>query len=175
MDFRIICIIFLCAQFIGRKKDVSSTREMPHSSVENIEAKLEALCLNSKNDSMTFSMKVTCDSYINDYSYRYLGLLQVNKKCFEVLQKTVLSGQNKESLRASVFIRIFSKGKLYGEYAGLNNYYSIKISAKTISIFNAGTNCYRKYEIKDSLPQQLFFPYNNDDLSRGDLFYFNRY
>lgn len=177
MKFITICIyVFLSVQFISCKKVASSTREMPHNSMENIETKLETLCLNSKNDSMVFSMKITYDSYINDYIYKYLGLLQVNKRCFEVLQKTVFSGQNKDSQRASVFIRFFSNEKLYGEYAGLNNFYSIKISSNIISIYNADVRSCSRFEIKDSIPQLLFFPYNNkDSSSSGEKFYFNRY
>ena len=84
---------------------------MPNSSMENAALKLEALCMNSQDSSVTFSMKTKSEDFICNYDYKYLGLLQVNSNRFEVLQKTVLSGQNKDALRASVSIRLFLNGK----------------------------------------------------------------
>ena len=172
-----LCIfVSLCTIFFSCKEATHSTKEMPNSSMENAALKLEALCMNSQDSSVTFSMKTKSEDFICNYDYKYLGLLQVNSNRFEVLQKPVLSGQNKDALRASVSIRLFLNGKLYGEYNGLNNYYSIKVSSNTIRIYNSETKISNQFEIKDSIPQILFFPYNSkDSSSTGDLFYFNRY
>ena len=177
MRFIIICIfISLCTLLAGCKKGGSSPKEASRNSKEVMEKRLETLCLSSRDTSITFSMKKQHGGDICEYHYSYLGVLQVHKQDFEVLQKTVLSGQDKDALRASVFIRFFSNGKLYGEYAGLNNFYAIKISSNAISIYNSTTRRTTKFEIKDSIPRQLFFPYNNkDSASTGDLFYFNKY
>ena len=100
MKFITISIyISLCILFVGCKKTNSSTNEMCNCSVESIEDELEMLCLKSKNDSMTLSMEITSDNMVNDYNYRYLGSLQVSSRMFEVLQKTVLSGQYKDAQR----------------------------------------------------------------------------
>lgn len=124
---------------------------------------------------MTLSMEITSDNMVNDYNYRYLGSLQVNSRMFEVLQKTVLSGQYKDSQRAIGTIRLFTDGNLYGEYVGLNNFYSVKISSNNICIYNAETKSSTKFNMKDSIPHQLFFPYDKKDNSAsGDLFYFNK-
>lgn len=166
-------LITLCA---GCKKATPATTAVPNDSLKNIETKLEALCLNSQNDSVTFSINTQADCYICNYNYKYLGLLQVKKRIFNVLQKTVLSGQNKDSLKASVSIRFFENGKLYGEYLGLNNFYSIRVSSNSICIYNNETKSGNQFEIKDSIPQKLFFPYNSkDSSSAGDLFYFKKY
>ena len=90
-------LITLCA---GCKKTTPATNVVPNDSLENIKTKLETLCLNSQNDSVTFSINTQADCYICNYNYKYLGLLQVKKRIFTVLQKTVLSGQNKDSLKA---------------------------------------------------------------------------
>jgi hypothetical protein len=172
-----ICVYAtLIALFAGCKEATPTTNDASNNSMENIETKLEALCLNSQNDSITFSINTTPDCYICNYDYKYLGLLQVNKRNFEVLQKTVLSGQNKDSLRASVSLRFFENGNLYGEYLGLNNFYSIRVSSNTICIYNSETKSSNKFEIKDSIPEKLLFPYNdNNSSSTGDLFYFKKY
>ena len=177
MRFIVICIsISLCILLAGCKRGTSSSKETSRNSTEDMEERLETLCLSSRNTSITFSMKKQDGGDICEYHYRYLGVLQVHQQDFEALQKTVLSGQDRDALRASVFIRFFSNGKLYGEYAGLNNFHAIKVASNTISIYNSTTRSTAKFEIKDSIPRQLFFPYNNkDSSSTGDLFYFNKY
>lgn len=172
MKFITISIyISLCILFVGCKKTNSSTNEMCNCSVESIEDELELLCLKSKNDSMTLSMEITSDNMVNDYNYRYLGSLQVSSRMFEVLQKTVLSGQYKDAQRALVSIRFFTNGNLFGEYTGLNNFYSVKISSNNICIYNVETRSSKKINMKDSIPQLLFFHYNDKDSSScGDLF-----
>ena len=93
----------------------------------------------------------------------------------EVIQQKILSGQYQDSQRAAVSIRLFLKGKLYGEFTGLNNFYKIKITSNTLCLYNYETKSRSIFELKDSIPNLLFFPYNNkDSLSSGDIFYFNR-
>lgn len=165
----------LCILLISCKKATPSTNEKSNCSMDSLERNIEAICLNSKNNSMTFSMNTTTENMINDYKYRYLGSLQVNSRRFDVIQETVLSGQYKDSQRAIVSIRLFTDGKYYGEYVGLNNFYSVKISSNNICIYNAETKSSAKFNMKDSIPKLLFFPYDNKNRSSsGDLFYFNK-
>ena len=130
--------------------------------MEKYETELEKLCLESHNGSVTYSIRIKTEDLTNDYEYKYLGSLKIKKNNFKVIQQKILSGQYKDSQRAAVSIRLFLKGKLYGEFTGLNNFYKIKITSNI-------------FELKDSIPNLLFFPYNDkDSLSSGDIFYFNR-
>ena len=123
MKFITISIyISLCILFVGCKKTNSSTNEMCNCSVESIEDELELLCLKSKNDSMTLSMEITSDNMVNDYNYRYFGLITSKQQSVWGVTKTVLSGQYKDAQRALVSIRFFTNGNLFGEYTGLNNF-----------------------------------------------------
>ena len=166
--------VIICTILFGCKNNASSANNETSCSTDDLEYDLERVCLKFQNKSITFSMKIRTDEIINDY--RYLGSLHVNKNNFKVLQKAVLSGQNIDSQRASVSVRLYLNGNLYGEYAGLNNFYGIKISSSTIYIWNYCTKSEAKYEIKDSIPRLLFFPYNdNDTSSGGDNFYLNKF
>ena len=164
-----------CILLFSCKKNMSSMNNRILFSTDDFEYDLEKVCLKSQNESMEFSMELKTDEIYNDYKFKYLGSLRVKKENFEVLQKTVLSGQNRDSQRALVSIRLFLNGNLYGEYTGMNKFYKIKISSNTICIWNYYTKSKSKYEIKDSIPKLLFFPYNDKDtLSSGDIFYFDK-
>ena len=143
--------------------------------MEKYETELEKLCLESHNDSVTYSIRIKTEDLTNDYEYKYLGSLKIKKNNFKVIQQKILSGQYQDSQRAAVSIRFFLKGKLYGEFTGLNNFYKIKITSNTLCLYNYETKSRSIFELKDSIPNLLFFPYNDkDSLSSGDIFYFNR-
>ena len=121
------------------------------------------------------SIRIKTEDLTNDYEYKYLGSLKIKKNNFKVIQQKILSGQYQDSQRAAVSIRLFLKGKLYGEFTGLNNFYKIKITSNTLCLYNYETKSRSIFELKDSIPNLLFFPYNDkDSLSSGDIFYFNR-
>ena len=53
--------------------------------------------------------------------------------------------------------------------------YNRKITSNTLCLYNYETKSRSIFELKDSIPNLLFFPYNDkDSLSSGDIFYFNR-
>ena len=170
------CIyITICFLIIGCKKSTSTIRDNAYDSVEKYETELEKLCLESHNGSVTYSIRIKTEDLTNDYEYKYLGSLKIKKNNFKVIQQKILSGQYQDSQRAAVSIRLFLKGKLYGEFTGLNNFYKIKITSNTLCLYNYETKSRSLYELKDSIPNLLFFPYNDkDSLSSGDIFYFNR-
>ena len=170
------CIyITICFLIIGCKKSTSTIRDNAYDSVEKYETELEKLCLESHNGSVTYSIRIKTEDLTNDYEYKYLGSLKIKKNNFKVIQQKILSGQYQDSQRAAVSIRLFLKGKLYGEFTGLNNFYKIKITSNTLCLYNYETKSRSIFELKDSIPNLLFFPYNDkDSLSSGDIFYFNR-
>ena len=134
------CIyITICFLIIGCKKSTSTIRDNAYDSVEKYETELEKLCLESHNGSVTYSIRIKTEDLTNDYEYKYLGSLKIKKNNFKVIQQKILSGQYKDSQRAAVSIRLFLKGKLYGEFTGLNNFYSVKISSNNICIYNVET------------------------------------
>ena len=153
----------------------TTIRDNAYDSVEKYETELEKLCLESHNGSVTYSIRIKTEDLTNDYEYKYLGSLKIKKKNFKVIQQKILSGQYQDSQRAAVSIRLFLKGKLYGEFTGLNNFYKIKVTSNTLCLYNYETKSRSIFELKDSIPNLLFFPYNDkDSLSSGDIFYFNR-
>ena len=167
------CIyITICFLIIGCKKSTSTIRDNAYDSVEKYETELEKLCLESHNGSVTYSIRIKTEDLTNDYEYKYLGSLKIKKNIFKVIQQKILSGQYQDSQRAAVSIRLFLKGKLYGEFTGLNNFYKIKITSNTLCLYNYETKSRSIFELKDSIPNLLFFPYNDkDSLSSGDIFY----
>ena len=127
------CIyITICFLIIGCKKSTSTIRDNAYDSVEKYETELEKLCLESHNGSVTYSIRIKTEDLTNDYEYKYLGSLKIKKNNFKVIQQKILSGQYQDSQRAAVSIRLFLKGKLYGEFTGLNNFYKIKSTAENI-------------------------------------------
>ena len=172
-SFIVLICIFVCIFMVGCGKGSHSSEKVSHDSIEKIGDKLESLCLDSHDTSMTFSMNRASDSFTNDYHYKYLSMLHVKKDSFEVLQRTVLAGQSKDAQRASVSIRLFLDRRLYGEYTGLNNFYSIKISSNRLLVYNHEIRNQAVYEMKDSIPGLLFFPYGSNT-NTGDIFYFNK-
>lgn len=165
--------IFVCIFMVGCGRGSHSSEKVSHDSIEKVGDKLESLCLDSHDTSMTFSMNRASDSFTNGYHYKYLGMLHVKKDSFEVLQRMVLAGQNKDAQRASVSIRLFLDRHLYGEYTGLNNFYSIKILSNRLLVYNHEIRGQAVYEMKDSIPGLLFFPYGSNTTT-GDIFYFNK-
>ena len=158
------CIyITICFLIISCKKSTSTIRDNAYDSVEKYETELEKLCLESHNGSVTYSIRIKTEDLTN------------KKNNFKVIQQKILSGQYQDSQRAAVSIRLFLKGKLYGEFTGLNNFYKIKITSNTLCLYNYETKSRSIFELKDSIPNLLFFPYNDkDSLSSGNIFYFNR-
>lgn len=129
------CIyITICFLIIGCKKSTSTIRDNAYDSVEKDETELEKLCLESHNGSVTYSIRIKTEDLTNDYEYKYLGSLKIKKNNFKVIQQKILSGQYQDSQRAAVSIRLFLKGKLYGEFTGLNNFYKIKITSNTLCL-----------------------------------------
>ena len=127
------CIyITICFLIIGCKKSTSTIRDNAYDSVEKYETELEKLCLESHNGSVTYSIRIKTEGITNDYEYKYLGSLKIKKNNFKVIKQKILSGQYQDSQRAAVSIRLFLKGKLYGEFTELNNFYKIKITSNMI-------------------------------------------
>ena len=92
------------------------------------------------------------------------------------MQKTILSGQEFDSQRSNVSIVLFLNNKLYGEFTGLSNIYSVNVQSNTICIYNKETNYTTKFEITDTIPVQLFIPYTiKDSIPRGDILYLNKH
>ena len=90
-----------------RKKSTSTIRD--YDTVENYATELEKLCLKCHDYSVTFSFKTKEEGYITEYDFKYLGSLKIKRDNFKVIQRTILSGQLQEALRANVSIRLFLK------------------------------------------------------------------
>ena len=170
------CIyITICFLIVGCKKSTPTIRNYAYDSVEKYETELEKLCLESHNGSVTYSISIQTEDLTNDYEYKYLGSLKIKKNNFKVIQQKILSGQYQDSQRAAVSIRLFLKGKLYGEYTGLNNFYKIKITSNTLYLYNYETKSRSIFELKDSIPNNLFFPHEENDSGLiGEMFYFSK-
>lgn len=70
---------------------------------------------------------------------------------------------------------LFTNNKLYGEYTGLNNYYSVSVNSNALYIYNKNTNHTTEFNLSNSIPARLFIPYTNaDSIPSGDIFYFNK-
>ena len=65
------CIyITICFLIIGCKKSTSTIRDNAYDSVEKYETELEKLCLESHNDSVTYSIRIKTEDLTNDYEYK---------------------------------------------------------------------------------------------------------
>ena len=117
---------------VGCKKSTSTIRE--YDTVENYATELEKLCLKCHDDSVTFSFKTKEEGYITEYDFKYLGSLKIKRDNFKVIQRTILSGLLPEALRANVSLRLFLKGKLYGEYTGFDMLHKIKVVSNTLCL-----------------------------------------
>lgn len=107
--------------------------------MENYATELEKLCLKCHDDSVTFSFKTKEEGYITEYDFKYLGSLKVKRDNFKVIQRTILSGLLPEALRANVSLRLFLKGKLYGEYTGFDMLHKIKVVSNTLCLYDSRT------------------------------------
>lgn len=151
-------------------------QEQGHS-VSTLDAigQLETMCLDSRNRDLTFSLKEKTSVLKNDYEITYLGSVKTKNIHFDLLQKTALSGQEQDAQRANVSIMLFTNNKLYGEYTGLNKYYSVSVNFNFLYIYNKNTNHTTEFNLYDSIPARLFIPYTNaDSIPSGDIFYFNK-
>lgn len=167
----IIVTLFVCCTNGSRNKNINTSY-----SIDDAVGDLEAMCLTYQNKNIVFSLKERTNTLVNDYQLKFLGSLQLENTHYELLQKTILSGQEFDSQRASVSIVLFSNNKLYGEFTGLSNIYSVNVQSNTISIYNKETNYTTKFEITDTIPVQLFIPYTiKDSIPRGDILYLNKH
>lgn len=159
---------------VGCKKNTSTIRE--YDTVENCATELEKLCLKCHDDSVTFSFKTKKEGYITEYDFKYLGSLKIKRDNFKVIQRTILSGLLPEALRANVSLRLFLKGKLYGEYTGFDMLHKIKVVSNTLCLYDSRTKTKAFFKLKDSIPNNLYFPHEeNDSELIGEMFYFNKY
>lgn len=154
----------------------NSNQEQGHSvSTLDAVAQLETTCLASRNRDLTFSLNEKTSVLKNDYEITYLGSVKTKNIHFDLLQKTALSGQEQDAQRANVSIMLFTNNKLYGEYTGLNKYYSVSVNFNSLYIYNKTTNHTTEFNLSDSIPTKLFIPYTNaDSITSGDIFYFNK-
>ena len=150
----IIVTLFVCCTNGSRNKNINTSY-----SIDDVVGDLETMCLTYQNKNIVFSLKERTNTLVNDYQLKFLGSLQLENTHYELLQKTILSGQEFDSQRASVSIVLFLNNKLYGEFTGLSNIYSVNVQSNTISIYNKETNYTTKFEITDTIPVQLFIPY----------------
>lgn len=140
----------------------NSNQEQGHS-VSTLDAvgQLETTCLASRNRDLTFSLKERTSVLKNDYEITYLGSVKTKNIHFDLLRKTTLSGQEPDAQRANVSIMLFTNNNIYGEYTGLNNYYSVSVNSNALCIYNQTTNHTTEFNLSDSTPS-------------GDIFYFNK-
>lgn len=170
-----ICIYTtVCFLMVGCKKSTSTIRE--YDTVENYATELEKLCLKCHDDSVTFSLKTKEEGYITECDFKYLGSLKIKRDNFKVIQRTILSGQLPKALRANVSIKLFLKGKLYGEYTGFDKLHKIKVVSNTLCLYDSRTKTKAFFKLKDSIPNNLYFPHEETDSGLiGEMFYFNKY
>ena len=170
-----ICIYTtICFLMVGCKKNTSTIRE--YDTVENYATELEKLCLKCHDDSVTFSLKTKVEGYITESDFKYLGSLKIKRDNFKVIQRTILSGQLPEALRANVSIKLFLEGNLYGEYTGFDKLHKIKVVSNTLCLYDSRTKTKAFFKLKDSIPNNLYFPHEETDSGLiGEMFYFNKY
>ena len=167
----IIVILFVCCTNGSRNANINTSY-----SIDDVVVDLETMCLTYQNKNIVFSLKERTNTLVNDYQLKFLGSLQLENEHYELLQKTILSGQEFDSQRSNVSIVLFLNNKLYGEFTGLSNIYSVNVQSNTICIYNKETNYTTKFEITDTIPVQLFIPYTiKDSIPRGDILYLNKY
>ena len=136
---------------------------------------LVKLCLECHDDSVTFSLKTKVEGYITEYDFKYLGTLKIKRDNFKVIQRTILSGLLQDALRANVSLRLFLKGKLYGEYTTFTKSHKIKVVSNTLCLYDSETKTKAFFKLKDSIPNNLYFPHeeNTSELI-GEMFYFSK-
>lgn len=157
----------------GCKSDNQKT--IACDTIDEAVAKLEVASLASHNTNRVFSIKERNRSLINDYEIVYVGSIKIKNTRFDLLKKTVLSGQEMDSQRANVSLMLFVKNKLFGEYTGLKNSYSVSVRSNAIMIYNKETRRTVKVKIYDTIPTQLFIPYScSDSILLGDMLYLNK-
>ena len=92
-----------------------------------------------------------------------------------MIQRTILSGLLPEALRANVSLRLFLKGKLYGEYTEFDMLHKIKVVSNTLCLYDKRTKTKAFFKLKDSIPNNLFFPHEENDSGLiGEMFYFSK-
>lgn len=164
-----VVVLFLFACRNNKQKTITC------DSMDDIVAKLEAVCLASHNSNRIFSIEERNQGCKNNYEIVYLGHLKTKNAQFELVQKTILSGQEQDARRANVSLMLFEKNKLYGEYTRLNQFYSVSVKSNTLIIHNKLMHCTAKFKICDSIPVQLFLPYTcTDSVLNGDMLYLTR-
>lgn len=164
-----IVVLFLFACRNNKQKTIT------YNSIDDAVAKLEAVCLASHNSNRIFSIEERNQGCKNNYEIVYLGHLKTKNAQFELLQKTILSGQEQDARRANVSLMLFENDKLYGEYTELNNFYSVSVKSNTLIIHNKLIHRISKIKICDSIPVQLFLPYTcTDSVLNGDMLYLTR-
>ncbi len=122
------------------------------------------------------ALNTNTEGYITEYDFKYLGSLKIKRDNFKVIQRTILSCLLPEALRANVSLRLFLKGKLYGEYTGFDMLHKIKVVSNTLCLYDSRTKTKAFFKLKDSIPNNLYFPHEeNDSELIGEMFYFNKY
>lgn len=99
----IIVTLFVCCTNGSRNKNINTSY-----SIDDVVGDLEEMCLTYQNKNIVFSLKERTNTLVNDYQLKFLGSLQLENTHYELLQKTILSGQEFDSQRASVSIVLFS-------------------------------------------------------------------
>lgn len=169
--------IFVAQAFLmlGCVNDSQHVKSISYKSIDDLIGKIETICLDFQAKDIVLSLKIRNDTLKNDYNFRYLGMLKVKEKKFDVVEKYIFSGQELDSQRANGSIMLFSNKKLYGEYIGLDNNYIVNISSHKIKVFNKKTKNTTEFEIQDSIPTQLFIPYCcTRSIFQGDILYLNK-
>jgi hypothetical protein len=169
--------IFATSTFLmsGCVNDNQPIKSISNQNIDDLIVKVETICLDYQSKDVILSLKIRNDTLKNDYNFRYLGVLKVKKKNFDVLERYIFSGQELDSQRANGSIMLFYNKKLYGEYIGLDNNYSVGVSSHKIILFNKETKNTTEFEILDSIPSQLFIPYScADSICQGDILYMNK-
>lgn len=173
--FIITILIFVSLFHIGCTTDQKHEAQNTCTSNDNMLSQLETICLEYQNENIVLSLKIREKAIINDYNLKYLGSIQVGDKSIKILEKYILSGQEIDAQRANISIMLFFNNKLYGEYTGLNNNYSVSVFQSKLTILNKETNKTTQFEMSDSIPEQLFIPYSSEDsIQIGDVLYLNR-
>lgn len=170
----VIMSLFLagCASDVHDKTSERCDSE-DKSGIVAVLADLAAMCLDCQNEDYILSLKIMEKANLADYDFRYLGSLQVGGKSFKVIEKHILSGAEIDALRANVTIMLYLNGKLYGEYTGLNNHYSVSVSSPKLVVYNHETKKTTQFDMSDSIHSRLFIPYS-DSIPKGDMLYLNR-
>ena len=139
---------------LGCVNDSQHVKSISYKSIDDLIGKIETICLDFQAKDIVLSLKIRNDTLKNDYNFRYLGMLKVKEKKFDVVEKYIFSGQELDSQRANGSIMLFSNKKLYGEYIGLDNNYIVNISSHKIKVFN------KKQRILPNLKYRIRFQLN---------------